>query len=62
MREIYEAGATLLVLEQQVPRALELATEVNVLRRGRAVHYVPAGELPAELASELLAMVGITEP
>lgn len=54
LREINEAGTTLLVVEQQVPRALELASHVIVLRHGRVVHDVPADELTADLASELL--------
>jgi branched-chain amino acid transport system ATP-binding protein len=54
LREINEAGTTLLVVEQQVPRALELASQVIVLRKGQVSHDVPVGEMPADLAAELL--------
>lgn len=54
LREINEAGTTLLVVEQQVPRALELASQVIVLRKGHVIHDVAVGEMPADLAAELL--------
>jgi branched-chain amino acid transport system ATP-binding protein len=57
LREINEAGTTLLVVEQQVPRALELASKVIVLRKGRVIHDVAVGEMPADLAAELLPVV-----
>jgi len=57
LREINEAGTTLLVVEQQVPRALELASQVIVLRKGRVTHDVAADELPPDLTAELLPVV-----
>jgi branched-chain amino acid transport system ATP-binding protein len=54
LREINEAGTTLLVVEQQVPRALKLASQVIVLRKGRVTHDVAAADMPPELAVELL--------
>ena len=35
LREIRDAGTSLLVIEQQLPRALELAEQLVVLRKGR---------------------------
>ncbi len=54
LREIRAAGTSLLVIEQQVPRALELAEQVVILRRGAVVHSGPAAELGG-LAAELLS-------
>ena len=54
LREINEAGTTLLVVEQQVSRALELAGQVIVLRKGRVTHDVAVAEMPEDLADELL--------
>jgi branched-chain amino acid transport system ATP-binding protein len=45
LREIRDAGTALLVVEQLVPRALEIAEQVVVLRKGRVVHAGPAAEL-----------------
>ena len=45
LREIREAGTTLLVIEQQLPRALALADRLVVLRKGRVVEAGPVGEL-----------------
>ncbi len=53
LREIRDAGTSLLVIEQQLPRALELAEQLVVLRKGRVVESGPVGEL-SELARELL--------
>jgi len=53
LREIRDAGTSLLVIEQQVPRALELAQHVVILRKGRVVHAGPTAEL-GDLARELL--------
>jgi branched-chain amino acid transport system ATP-binding protein len=53
LREIRDAGTALLVVEQLVPRALEIAEQVVILRKGRVVHAGPAGEL-GELAETLL--------
>ncbi|MFZ0171480.1 MAG: ABC transporter ATP-binding protein [Acidimicrobiales bacterium] len=54
LRDINQAGTTLLVVEQQVPRALELADRVIVLRKGRVTHDVAVAEMPADLTAELL--------
>jgi branched-chain amino acid transport system ATP-binding protein len=54
LREINEAGTTLLVVEQQVTRALALAQQVILLRKGSVTHAGPASELSAELVAELL--------
>ncbi|HKH88703.1 MAG TPA: ATP-binding cassette domain-containing protein, partial [Acidimicrobiales bacterium] len=54
LREINQAGTSLLVVEQQAKRALELADQVIVLRKGRVTHAGPAGQLSEELAAELL--------
>ncbi len=53
LREIRDAGTSLLVIEQQLPRALELAEQLVVLRKGRVVESGPVGEL-SERARELL--------
>ena len=54
LREIRDAGTSLLVIEQQLPRALELAEQLVVLRKGRVVAVSgPSGEL-GDLAGELL--------
>jgi branched-chain amino acid transport system ATP-binding protein len=53
LREIRDAGTSLLVIEQQLPRALELAEQLVVLRKGRVVESGPVGEL-SDLARELL--------
>lgn len=54
LREIRDAGTSVLVIEQQLPRALELAEQLVVLRKGKVVKAGPVGEL-SELARELLA-------
>ena len=53
LREIRDAGTSLLVIEQQLPRALELAEQLVILRKGRVVE---AGSVEAlgERARELL--------
>ena len=53
LREIRDAGTSLLVIEQQLPRALDLAEQLVVLARGRVVESGPVDEL-SELARELL--------
>jgi len=57
LREIRDAGTSLLVIEQQLPRALELAEQLVVLRKGRVVEAGPTSEL-VELARELLPRPG----
>ncbi len=55
--DIRDAGTSLLVIEQQLPRALELAEQVVVLRKGRVVQAGPVSELGG-LAGELLPGAG----
>lgn len=67
LREINEAGTTILVVEQQVPRALALASKVIVLRKGRVTHDVAVASIPEDLAAELVPVTaggdgGITAP
>jgi branched-chain amino acid transport system ATP-binding protein len=47
LREIRDAGTALLVVEQLVPRALEIAEQVVILRKGRVVHAGPVSDLGA---------------
>ena len=54
LREINETGTTLLVVEQQAARALELAEQVIVLRKGTVAHALPTSEVSADLAAQLL--------
>jgi branched-chain amino acid transport system ATP-binding protein len=58
LAEVREAGTSLLVVEQQVPRALRLADDVAILRKGRVVHSGPAAELE-NVAGTLLPAGGI---
>ncbi len=53
LREIRDAGTSLLVIEQQLPRALELAQQLVILRKGRVVEAGPVAKL-SDLARELL--------
>ena len=53
LREIRDTGTSLLVIEQQLARVIELAEQLVVLRKGQVVQAGPVGEL-TELASELL--------
>lgn len=64
LAEVREAGTTLLVVEQHVPRALSLAEDLVVLRKGSVVHAGPAAGLAPRLG-ELLGGVearGATRP
>ncbi len=54
LREINRAGTTLLVVEQQIRRALDLASHVIVLRKGRVIYDLPTSAMTEDLASELL--------
>lgn len=56
LREIRDSGTTLLVVEQQVSRALELAEHLIVLRHGRVTYDGAAVQLSDELLGELLAV------
>jgi branched-chain amino acid transport system ATP-binding protein len=51
------AGTALLIVEQQVPRALELADDVVILQKGRVVHAGAVAEL-GELVETILPVVG----
>lgn len=59
LREIRDAGTTLLVVEQQVPRALELAEDAVILRKGRVVHAGKVSELPGEIEAEILPVQAV---
>jgi branched-chain amino acid transport system ATP-binding protein len=54
LREINQAGTTILVVEQQIRRALDFASHVVVLRKGRVIYDLPASDMTEDLASELL--------
>jgi branched-chain amino acid transport system ATP-binding protein len=56
LREINEAGTTLLVVEQQASRALGLADHVILLRKGSVTHAGPAAGLSEDLVAELLSV------
>jgi len=58
LRAIRDAGTALLVIEQHVPRALDLAEQVVLLRKGTVVH---AGAV-AELAGEAVELFSHREP
>ena len=53
LREVRDAGTALLVIEQHVGRALELADHVVLLSKGEVRQQGPADEM-AEVASQLL--------
>jgi branched-chain amino acid transport system ATP-binding protein len=53
LRDIRDAGTSLLVIEQQLPRALELAEQLVVLRKGEVVEAGPVASL-GEVAGRLL--------
>jgi branched-chain amino acid transport system ATP-binding protein len=57
LREIRDAGTALLVVEQLVPRALEIAEQVVILRKGRVVHAGPVSDL-GELRETVLPASG----
>jgi len=48
LRQLARAGTSLLVVEQYVAKALELADTVYLLNRGQIAHVGPAGELTAD--------------
>ena len=48
LRKLAEAGTSLLVVEQYVAKALELADTVYLLSRGQNVHVGPAAEMGAD--------------
>ncbi len=60
LRQISEAGTAILVVEQQIPRALQLAQQVAILRKGRIVHSGPVAEL-GDLAESVLPTRAATE-
>ena len=55
LRQIRDAGTAILVVEQQIPRALQLAGSVAILRKGRVVHSGPVAEL-GDLAESVLPL------
>jgi branched-chain amino acid transport system ATP-binding protein len=59
LREIRDTGTSLLVIEQQLPRTLELAEQLVVLRKGQVVEAGPVDKL-SDLARELLPGRGET--
>jgi branched-chain amino acid transport system ATP-binding protein len=56
LREIRDSGTALLIVEQQVSRALELAEHLIVLRQGRITYDGSSVQVSDELRSELLAV------
>jgi branched-chain amino acid transport system ATP-binding protein len=54
LAEIRESGTALLVVEQQITRALDLAEDVIVLRKGRVVYSGRVEDVSPELAAEIL--------
>jgi branched-chain amino acid transport system ATP-binding protein len=54
LREINEAGTTLLVVEQQIARAISVADTVVVIRKGSIAYSGPTTQLPPGLAAEIL--------
>lgn len=56
LRQVNEAGVTILLVEQNVPFALELADHVAIMQRGRIAHAGPVAELDH---GALVAQLGI---
>jgi branched-chain amino acid transport system ATP-binding protein len=62
VRELFEAltalkgQTTIIVIEQFVTRAVELADDVIVLSHGEAIHRGPASEMTPEMAAELYSL------
>ena len=48
LRTLAGAGTSLLIVEQYVAKALELADTVYLLNRGQIVHVGPAAEVGAD--------------
>jgi len=61
LREVRDAGTTLLVIEQHIGRALELADYAVLLSKGAVVRHGPAAEM-AELAGEILPALSPERP
>jgi branched-chain amino acid transport system ATP-binding protein len=61
LAEVRAAGTSLLVVEQQVPRALRLADDVVILRKGGVVHSGPAAELE-DAAGTMLPAQAVPRP
>jgi len=57
LREILAGGTSLLVIEQHMERAVELAQRVVVLVRGRVAHEGPSSDLAGMVSSLLPAQV-----
>jgi branched-chain amino acid transport system ATP-binding protein len=60
LADVRSAGTALLIVEQQVPRALRLAEDVVVLRKGRVVEAGRAADL-GDLAASILP-TGVPSP
>lgn len=54
LAEVHGSGVAVLLVEQNVPLALKVAAQVNVMQRGRVVYSAPAGHVDQDrLAAEL---------
>ena len=62
LREINRAGTALLVVEQQVDRALDLATEAVILEHGGVVFAGPSGQALAAMERVLAGRGARTQP
>jgi len=60
LRQLVAKGTALLLVEQYIARALELADDVYVLNRGRIVFFGPAGELRGDDAFERYLGIDVT--
>jgi branched-chain amino acid transport system ATP-binding protein len=58
---VRDAGTSILIVEQHVGHALELADDVAVLTKGQVAHSGPVGELD-DLAEWLLPAAGTPGP
>lgn len=53
LRTMNESGMTILIVEQEVKRSLELANIICVIAEGRAVLTAPSGEITEELVRKI---------
>ena len=56
LRQVNADGVTILLVEQNVPFALDVADRVHIMQKGRIVHAAPVDELDRE---ELVTHLGI---
>lgn len=56
LRQVNADGVTILLVEQNVPFALDVADRVHIMQKGRIVHAAPVDELDRE---ELVSHLGI---